>query len=272
VRRHTVVVHAVLLVAALIVVVPFVWIAAAAFKTPIALLSGAFWFEPIWNNFHELLFTSTSEYLDNYLNSFVVGAASTLLDLVVATLAAYSIVRMGWPRWAVSAVLMWSIVFHMIPPITMLGGWFTMFRSIGLVNTWTGLTLAHATLNLPLALWIMSAFVREVPVELEEAARLDGCGTARLLWRVIVPLVRPGLAAAAILVFIFSWNEFPVALTLTQKATATVPVAIAKFAQEFEIQYTQMAAGAVLSVLPALVLLIVGQRQIVRGLTAGALK
>jgi multiple sugar transport system permease protein len=264
--------HAVLIAAAAIVVLPFVWIAAAAFKTPISLLTGEIWFTPNWNNFRDVLFTSTSDYLDNYLNSFVVGAASTLIDLVAATLAAYSILRLRWPRWVPAALLLWSVVFHMIPPITIAGGWFTLFRGLGLVNTWTGLTLAHATLNLPLALWIMVAFVREVPAELEEAARIDGCGTARLLWRVIVPLVRPGLAAAAILVFIFSWNEFPLALTLTQKATATIPVAIAKYAQDFEIQYTQMAAGTILSVLPALVLLLLGQRHIVRGLTTGALK
>jgi multiple sugar transport system permease protein len=132
--------------------------------------------------------------------------------------------------------------------------------------------LGHATLNLPLSLWLMTVFVREVPTEIEEAARLDGCSTPRLIARIIVPLVRPGLTAAGLLAFIFSWNEFAVALNLTQKATATVPVAIAKYAQEFDIRYTAMAAGALLSAVPAIVLLLVGQRHIVRGLTAGALK
>ncbi len=271
-RRHAWAAHAALIVAAAAVVLPFLWIIAAAFKTPIALLTGAFWFDPIWDNFHDLLFTSTSEYLDNFRNSLIVAVAATLLDLVVATLAAYSIVRLGWSRWVVNSLLLWALVFHMIPPITLAGGWFVLFRAIGLVNTLPGLVLAHATLNLPMALWIMAAFVREVPMELEEAARIDGCGTPRLIWRIIVPLVAPGLAAAGILSFIFSWNEFAVALTLTEKATATVPVAIAKYAQEFEIQYTQMAAGAALSALPALLLLMLGQRHIVRGLTTGALK
>ena len=135
-----------------------------------------------------------------------------------------------------------------------------------------GLILAHLTLNLPLVLWILSAFIREVPVELEEAARIDGASTPVLLWRVIVPVIRPGLLATGLLAFIFSWNEFAVALNLTAKQTATVPVAIAKFAQDFEIQYTQMAASSVLSLLPAFVLLLLGQRHIVRGLTAGAIK
>jgi len=139
-------------------------------------------------------------------------------------------------------------------------------------STYTAVILAHATLNLPIGLWLMATFIREVPRELEEAARIDGCGTLQMLWRVVVPVVMPGIAATAILVFIHSWNEFVVALNLTARQTATVPVAIAKYAQENETKYTAMAAGAVLSVLPSLVLLFFAQRAIVRGLTAGAVK
>lgn len=123
-----------------------------------------------------------------------------------------------------------------------------------------------------MAIWLMSVFVREVPLEVEEAAWIDGCSTPQLLVRVVVPLVRPGLVATGLLVFVFSWNEFAVALNLSARQTATVPVAIAKFAQDFEIQYTQMAASAMLSTIPALILLLVGQRHIVKGLTVGALK
>jgi multiple sugar transport system permease protein len=126
--------------------------------------------------------------------------------------------------------------------------------------------------HLPMALWLMANFVREVPVELEEAARIDGCSTPYLIWKVIVPLVAPGLAATAILTFIFSWNEFAVALNLTAKQTATVPVAIAKFAQGYEIKYGEMAATAALSLVPALAFLLFGQRYIVKGLTTGAVK
>ena len=103
-------------------------------------------------------------------------------------------------------------------------------------------------------------------------ARLDGCSTPSVIVRIILPLVRPGLTATGLLAFIFSWNEFAVALNLTQRATATVPVAIAKFAREFDIRYTDMAAGALLSAIPAIVLLLLGQRHIVKGLTAGAVK
>lgn len=264
--------HTALIVAALVVLIPFVWIAAAAFKTQIALLTGAFIFDPTLANFNEVLFTKTSEYLHNFANSMIVGTVSTAIVLAVATLGAHALVRRRAPSWLIHGLLGWSIAFHMIPPITMVGPWFVMFRTVGLDNTMTGLVLAHITLNLPLALWLMCVFVREIPIELEEAAWIDGATAPQLFVRIILPLVMPGLAAAGILTFIFSWNEFAVALNLSQKATATVPVAIAKYAQEFEIKYTEMAAGALLSAIPAIILLLLGQRHIVKGLTAGAVK
>ena len=264
--------HAVLIAAGALVLVPVFWVAAAGFKTHISLLTGEFLFTPVWSNFSEVLFSKTSDFLLNYRNSLVVGIASTLLCLFVATLAAWSLHRMRWPAWVPHVFLGWALLFHMIPPIALAGAWFTMARTVGLDNTFLGLILAHTVLNLPMALWLMGVFVREVPRELEEAARMDGASTPVLLWRVVLPIVAPGLAATGVLTFVFSWNEFAVALNLSMKQTATVPVAIAKFAQDFEIQYTQMAASAALSILPALVLLLVGQRYIVKGLTQGAVK
>ncbi|HWU41339.1 MAG TPA: carbohydrate ABC transporter permease [Candidatus Acidoferrum sp.] len=271
-RRSEVGLHGALLLSAAIVLFPFLWISLAAFKTQIALMSGAVTFAPVLSNFQEVLFSKTSEYLHNFANSMIVGVGSTAGTLVVGTLGAWSLRRMRWPAWVSRVLLAWAIVFQMIPPITMVGAWYVMFRTVGLYNTYPGLMVAHLTLNLPLVLWMMAVFVGQVPQELEEAARIDGAGTLVLLWRVVVPVVRPGLAACGLLVFILSWNEFAVALNLTAKATATVPVAIAKYAQEFEIQYTQMAASAVLSIVPALILLLIGQRHIVKGLTIGAIK
>ena len=271
-RLRGVAVHAGLVAAAIIVVFPFAWIALAAFKTQISLMIGEVAFTPTLANFREVLFSGTSDYLANYGNSLIVASASTLIVLVVATLGAYSIERLGWPRLAVHSFLLAAAVFNAIPAITLVGAWYVGFRAVGLYNTYAAVILAHATLNLPIGLWLMATFIREVPRELEEAARIDGCGTLQMLWRVVVPVVMPGIAATAILVFIHSWNEFVVALNLTARQTATVPVAIAKYAQENETKYTAMAAGAVLSVLPSLVLLFFAQRAIVRGLTAGAVK
>ena len=261
-----------LVLAALLVLVPFLWVVSAGFKRRIDLLVGKILFTPVLSNYEELLFSRGSDFTLNFVNSLIVGVASTVVVLLIASMTAYSMLRLRWPRWVTPVLFLWVVFFHMIPGIVIVSPWFVMFQYVGLLNTYLGLILAHVTLNLPIGLFLMSAFLREVPRELEEAAQLDGCGHAGTLFRVVLPVVVPGLAATAILVFIFSWNEFPVALLLTNRATQTVPVAIAKFAQEYEIRFGEMGAGALLSAVPALLLLLMGQRFIVRGLTAGALK
>ncbi|MBL8834439.1 MAG: carbohydrate ABC transporter permease [Rhodospirillales bacterium] len=271
-RNASLVFHLFLIGVALFVLVPFVWIVAAGFKTQISLLQGEVFFTPTLASFREVLFSKTTEFLANTTNSFIVATASTLVILVAATLGGYAIERMNVPRWLVHTLLGWAVVFHMVPPITLVAAWFPIYRELGLDNTYIGLTLGHVAVHLPMALWLMTNFVRDVPIELEEAARIDGCSTPFLIWRIVVPLVAPGLAATAILMFIFSWNEFAVALNLTAKQTATIPVAIAKFAQGYEIKYGEMAATAALALVPALAFLLFGQRYIVKGLTTGAVK
>ena len=261
-----------LVLACLFILIPFFWVASAAFKRQIDLLLGKIFFTPVLLNFEELLFSRGSDFILNFINSVIVATTSTAIVVVIASMTAYTMYRMRWPRWVTPLLMLWTVFFHMIPGIVIVSAWFVMFQAMGLLNTYLGLILAHVTHNLPMGLWLMSAFIRDVPVEVEEAARVDGCGPASVFFRVVLPVVVPGLIAMGILVFIFSWNEFPVALNLTNRATQTVPVAIAKFAQEFEIKFGAMAAGAVFSLLPALVILIFGQRYIVRGLTAGALK
>ncbi|MDP2118601.1 MAG: carbohydrate ABC transporter permease [Hoeflea sp.] len=264
--------HTVLALSALIVIFPFLWIVAAGFKTQIDLLLGKFLFVPTWRNFESVLFNSGSDFLRNFANSVIVASTSMVLVLVVATLAAYSLYRLRWPSWVLHSLLAWSLVFHMVPPITLAGAWFTMFRSIGMDNTLSGIILAHTTLNLPMALWMMGVFIRDVPTELVDAASMDGARTPQVLRHVVLPIVRPGLAATGILSFIFSWNEFPVVLTLAQRQTATVPIGIGKYAQDNTVAFTEMAAASTLSMLPAFLLLLIAQRFIVRGLTSGAVK
>lgn len=261
--------HLALLVFALLILLPFFWVTAAAFRTQISLLMGDLAFTPVLLNFHEVLFARHSDYMQNFLNSLFVGVVSTVIVLVIAVLASYALDRMLLRRWVGAAFSGWWLVFYMLPPITMVGAWFLIFRSLGLYGTFTGLILSHVTLNFPMTLWIIAVFVRQVPVELEEAARIDGAGVAQILWRIVLPMIRPGLAAAGILAFLFSWNEFAVALNITAEGTQTVPVAIAKYAQEYEIKHTQMAAAAALSMIPAVLLLVLAQRHIVKGLTLG---
>lgn len=264
--------HLALAAAVATVGLPLIWIGLAAFKTQIALLMGDFLFKPYWGNFDELFFSRSSDYLANFLNSLLIASVSTAIVLLVSTVAAYSMHRLGWPRWVPAALLMGSLIFHMVPPITLVGSWYVMYRSLGWGGSHASLILVHIALHLPIGLGVMSLFVRDIPIEIEEAARIDGCTVPQMLLRIVFPLVAPGLAAAGVLVFVFSWNEFAVALTLTGTRTATVPVAIAKFAQEYEIKHGVMAAGALMSIVPAIALLVFAQRHIVKGLTAGSVR
>lgn len=274
IRRWTVrlLQHVVLILAVLAIVLPFLWIVMAAFKTQISLLLGQVVFTPTLANFEEVLFSRLSSSTRNFRQSAIVASASTAIVMVVAFLAAFSLFRLSWRPWVVTLFLIWAFAFNMIPPVALAASWYELFRATGFPSRTAALVLAHATLHLPMALFLLGSFLREVPVELEEAAYVDGAGLLTILHRVILPVMMPGVVATAILVFIFSWNEFPVALALTNAQTATVPVGISKFAQENDIKFTQMAAASVLSAIPALIALIVGQRFIVKGLTAGAVK
>ncbi|MGN6763567.1 MAG: carbohydrate ABC transporter permease [Rhizobiaceae bacterium] len=255
-----------------IIIGPFLWVALQSFKYEIAILQGSWIFTPTWFNYSDVLYSHRSDFPTNVWNSVVVASLSTFFVLIAGTLAAYSLSRLRWNRWIARTFLGWTLIFNMIPPLTLIGPWYLIFREVGLYETLTGLVLAHITLHLPMTIWMMMAYFNEIPKEIEEAARVDGCDRLDAFWRISLPLVTPGLIAAGVLAFVFSWNEFAVALNLTSRATATVPVAIARFAQQYEVQYGQMAAASIVSTIPALILMFFGQRFVVQGLTMGAVK
>jgi multiple sugar transport system permease protein len=264
--------HALLAASVLVVLGPFVWILLASLKHQIAIYLGTWLFEPTLSNYAEILFSRRSDLATNVLNSMLVAGLSTALALVFGTLAAYSLQSLGWARWLSAGFLAWTIVCHAIPVITLLGPWYIAFTELGLRDGRLALVVTHLTINLPMTIWLMMAFFRDIPRELEEAALVDGCLPTQVFWKIKLPLVVPGLIAAGVLAFIFSWNEFPIALTLTSRETATVPVAIARFAQQYEVQHAQMAAASMISTVPALVLMFYGQRFVIRGLTLGSVK
>lgn len=255
-----------------LIVAPFLWVALQSFKYEVEILKGSWIFPPTLFNYSDVLYSRRSDFPSNVLNSLIVASVSTVCVLVVGTLAAYSLSRLHWNRRIAAIFLGWTLLFNTIPPLTLVGPWYLIFREIGMSETLTAVVLTHITLNLPMTIWMMMAYFNDLPRELEEAAMVDGCRRIDAFWRISLPLVRPGLIAAGVLAFVFSWNEFAVALNLTGRATATVPVAIARFAQQYEVQYGQMAAASILSTLPALLLMFLGQRFIVQGLTMGAVK
>ena len=257
---------------ALLILAPMTWILSNSFKRQIDILMGRTIAPITLSNYDSLLWSRQSHFLDNVLNSTIVAVTSTALVLVFATLAAFTLVRLNPPRWVIFIVLGWSLIFHMLPTLTFVGVWYWMFSHIGLQGTYTALILTHTVQNLPMALFLMTGFILNVPPELVQAARLDGCTYGKVFRHVILPLSFGGMAAAGALAFIGSWSDFAISLNLSDSNTATVPVAIATFAQEHQIRYGEMAAGSVLSMVPALIFILFGQRFVVRGLLAGAVK
>lgn len=258
--------------ALILVVAPFVWIVFVSFKYQIAILMSQFPFEPVLVNYERVLFGRSSDFLNNMKNSLLVASWSTALVLLIGTLAAYSLAWRKWSGVYKAIILGWTIIFNIIPPITLVGPWYLIFREWGMFNTLTGLTLTHIVIHLPMTIWLMMTAFGNIPRELEQAALIDGCRRTEAFRLILLPLTVPGLIASGLLAFIFSWSEFGIALNLTSRETMTIPVAIASYAGQYEILHGEMAAASVLSSVPAIILMFLGQKFIVRGLTAGAVK
>ena len=207
------------------------------------------------------------------VNSVGIGLTTTVIAVLLGAMAAYAIARLRFPgkRVLIGATLL----ITMFPAISLVTPLFNIERRIGLFDTWPGLILPYITFALPLAIYTLSAFFREIPWDLEKAAKMDGATPGQAFRKVIVPLAAPGLVTAAILVFIFAWNDLLLALSLTAtKAAITAPVAIVNFtgSSQFEEPTGSIAAGAIVITVPIIVFVLIFQRRIVAGLTSGAVK
>jgi multiple sugar transport system permease protein len=204
-------------------------------------------------------------------NSLGVAALTTLLALALGAPGAYALARL--PVAGKRALLLAVVACTAFPQVTTVGPLFVMMRALDLRDTWTALVLANTAFALPLVLWLLAGFIREVPVALEEAAALDGAGRLASLRRIVLPLIAPGLASAGLLVFLASWNELLFAYTFTAtEASRTVPVALALFPGLFEVPWGDVAAASMLASLPPIAIVAGLQRWLVRGLTAGAVR
>jgi multiple sugar transport system permease protein len=204
-------------------------------------------------------------------NSFVVASLTTLLCLSVGGLAAFALAKL--PLRFGQALLWVALSVSMFPPIATVSPLFLVVRALGLRDTLAGLVMCDTTFALPLTLWTLTSFFRELPDDLYRAARVDGCSPLAAFWRVLLPLAGPGLVTTGLLVFISAWNEFLYALTFISTETRrTVPVAISLFAGEHVEPWGQIAAASIVVTLPLIVLTLIFQRRIVQGLTAGAVK
>jgi len=220
-------------------------------------------------HYERVLFRSSL--VQSLMNSTVVAASATAVAIVVGGLCAFALARL--PIAGKPVMLGLVLATSMFPPIAVISPLYLLMRGLGLRDTLFAVGLTHAVYALPLAVWILTSFFRQLPGELYYAARVDGCTPLRALLSVFLPIARPGLAVAALLVFIFSWNEFMFALTLTASdATRTAPVAVALFPGLYEIPWGDIAAASLVVTLPVAGLAVLFQRHIVAGLTAGSVK
>lgn len=253
---------------------PFFWAISSSLKSPSELFATPviYWPEnPRWQNYVSVF--TDQPFARNLLNSLLVAGGTTLLSLILGATAAYALARMrfrgrGPTLYAVLAV-------SMFPQISVLGGMYTIIQAFGLYNTHFGLIFSYTLFTLPFTVWVLTSFMRDLPREMEEAAYVDGAGPLTTLWRIMLPLMAPGLVTAGLLAFIQAWNEFLFALTFTvDETTRTVPVAIALFsgASQFELPWAQIMAASVIVTVPLIILVLVFQQRIVSGLTAGSVK
>ena len=260
-----------LLLALALYAVPFFWQLLTSFKPESELLR----LPPLLPSHltleHYQVVLAKSTLARSLLNSFGIALITTGLALALGLPAAYALARL--PVAGRRALLLGIVGCTAFPQIATVSPLYLLMRTLGLRDTWTALVIAHTSFALPLTIWLLAGFIREIPFALEESAAVDGADTVSLLRWVIGPLVAPGAASAALLAFLFSWNEFLFAYTFTAtEASRTVPVALALFPGVFEVPWGDIAAASMLASVPTLIVVVALQRYLIEGLVAGAVK
>jgi multiple sugar transport system permease protein len=256
----------------LVMLIPVVWIFSLSFKDPSTITDPTFFpTKWTWANYKGIF--STSDFTRPLLNSIGIGLIATFVSVLLASLAAYAVARLKFP--GKSALIGMSLMIAMFPLISLATPLFNIERALGLFNTWIGLIVPYIAFGLPLGIYTLSAFFREIPWELEKAAKMDGASPFQAFMKVIAPLAAPGMVTTAILVFLFCWNEFLLAFTLTATIAArTAPAALAFFtgSSQFAVPTGSISAAAVVITIPIIIFVLFVQKRIVAGLTSGAVK
>jgi multiple sugar transport system permease protein len=260
------------LVVIVLALIPVLWLVSLSFKTPAAVLDPSFWpSQWTWGNYSGIL--TSSQFLRPLVNSIGIGLISTLISVVLASMAAYAVARLRFP--GKTALIGLALLIAMFPLIALVTPLFTIERALGLFNTWPGLIIPYVAFGLPLGIYTLSAFFREIPWELEKAAKMDGATPFQAFIRVIAPLAAPGMVTTAILVFLACWNDFLLAISFTSTtASRTAPAAMQYFSggSVFTVPTGPISAAAVVITIPIVIFVLFFQRRIVAGLTSGAVK
>ncbi|MNB69827.1 Trehalose transport system permease protein SugB [compost metagenome] len=256
-----------------IVIFPFLWILLASLKAPLYLYGEyAFSIKVPQYTLANYAAVFTNHPFGRYLlNSFVVGMLTMFGSIAIASFASYAVARLYF--FGKTFFLGVLLAVSMLPQIATLSPLFLFMQSTGLRNTYAGLAIPYTTYALPIAIWYLTTFFKQIPVELEEAAKVDGASVLGVFFRVLLPLVSPGLFTTAIIVFVDAWHEFLFALTInTKESMMTVPVGIAMFQGEFTFPWGEISAATITVTLPVVLLVLLFQRRIIAGLTSGAVK
>jgi ABC-type glycerol-3-phosphate transport system permease component len=224
-------------------------------------------------NNYMTIFSGSSRFPTLFLNSLGVVFFTTVLCVLIGSLAAYSLSKFRWPRTFTATILGASLFIQLVPPIALVPAYYVILNTFYLYNSVTGLILVNTVFNLPFAIFLLKVYFDSIPDDLKEAALVDGCKDAGVFWRVMLPLAAPGIGAVTILVGILAWNEFLMALSLTSTPDAqTITVGIGTYVQQYSVRYGEMTAAAAVATIPIVILAALAHRYIVTGLTGGAVK
>lgn len=262
--------YAVLILLAIFCVSPIVVMFATSLKLQTQIFNTGinFIFTPTLQNYRDVL--NEGGFTRYLSNSLIVGVVSTLITLVLGTMAAYGLARFRFRGR--NTVAYTTLLLRTVPLAVLAVPVFMIWNEAGIINSLSGLVLLYVAVNLPFTIWLLYGFIAQVPIELEEAARIDGCGPVQVFYKVVLPLIKPGLAAASIFTFRIAWNEFILALVLTDRATRTLPVAASLYITDIGVDWGRIMALGSLIAIPPLVFTFIAARQIITGLTAGAVK
>jgi multiple sugar transport system permease protein len=262
--------YAALILLAIFCVSPIVVMFATSLKLQTQIFNTGinFIFTPTLQNYRDVL--SEGGFTRYLSNSLIVGVVSTLITLVLGCMAAYGLARFRFRGR--NTVAYTTLLLRTVPLAVLAVPVFMIWNEAGIINSLSGLVLLYVAVNLPFTIWLLYGFIAQVPIELEEAARIDGCGPIQVFYKVVLPLIKPGLAAASIFTFRIAWNEFILALVLTDRATRTLPVAASLYITDIGVDWGRIMALGSLIAIPPLVFTFIAARQIITGLTAGAVK
>jgi len=252
-------------------VFPILWSVLNSFKTEQDILAypPKLVFSPTLAAYRDVFFGSSS-ILPNLWSSFVISVGTTIVTIVLAVPAAYALARVRMPGKRLAGF--YVLATQMLPPVGIIIPYFLVLRNIGWIDTYQGMILIFLSFSLPFAIWLMVSYFEEIPLEMEEAAYLDGASRLRALWRIIIPQVQGGIAVTVVFVFLNAWNEFLFAVVLSGNTVRPVTIAMFNFVSVEQTLWAKLAAVSVLAMLPVIVLGVVAQKNIVKGLTVGAVK